>query len=76
MLLQEYKRKYKLTVEGLAHGLGVTPDCVYKYLSGDRKPKENVMLLIYKITNGLVTANDFYLPQKLTKRTKVKTLKK
>ncbi len=70
MQLREYFDQSKKTIVAFAHEIGVTRDCVQKYLSGKRKPNdEDVLLRIFKATGGLVTANDFYdLPKKPSRK--------
>lgn len=62
MLLKDYIAESGVTVVSLAKRLGVTRDCIHKYISGDRRPKNKLILnRILKATDGKVTANDFYL---------------
>lgn len=65
MLLREFITENHLTVIDFAQKIGVTRDCVQKYMSGKRRPKnKDILLRILKLTDGQVTANDFYGPIK------------
>lgn len=70
MLLRDYITKYEKKVSEFALEIGVTRDCVQKYMSGKRRPTdEEVLLRIYNATDGAVTANDFYdIPSKFKKK--------
>lgn len=61
MLLIDYIAKNKIKVADFALKIGVTRDCVHKYIRGERKPIDDEILKnIAYITKGEVTANDFY----------------
>lgn len=66
MRLNEYIEDNQVKVAEFAVAIGVTRDCVYKYMSGKRKPTDEIILQNIKVeTQGKVTANDFYaLPKK------------
>lgn len=74
MILRDYISKYKKRVTTFATEIGVTRDCVYKYMNGDRIPEKEVMPSIVRVTKGEVTANDFHdlpiLRKKRSRRTK------
>lgn len=42
-----------------AREIGVSRTNVYKYLRGERRPRDDVMRRIYEVTNGLVSPNDW-----------------
>lgn len=74
MILRDYISKYKKRVSTFASEIGVTRDCVYKYMSGDRIPDEAIMPMIYRATNGKVTANDFFDLPTLKKKRRTKSV--
>lgn len=50
-------------METLADALDASEQAVYKWLAGERRPKEDTMKLIYALSKGAVDANSFYLEQ-------------
>ena len=65
MKLKDYIEKNGLSVQKFADSIGVDRTTVLRYFYG-RKPNEDTMLKIYKITNGKIQPNDFYSLPKLT----------
>jgi transcriptional regulator with XRE-family HTH domain len=69
MTLHEYLKSKKLTQYAFADLIKVSQAAVYRYVNGLRIPEEEVMPRIYVVTNGAVSANDFYnLPKKTKKK--------
>jgi DNA-binding transcriptional regulator YdaS (Cro superfamily) len=60
MTLAEYITEASLTYSGFARHIGVSPETVRRYTTGERIPAHAVMLRIQQATNGRVTPNDFY----------------
>lgn len=61
MRLSDYFKNHKCNAEDFAELIGVSDQAVYKYLSGERKPRDKeILAAIANATNGQVTANDFY----------------
>ena len=58
--------------------LGISNVSLSRYISGDRFPNTKILHKIYRLTDGLVDANDFYLdkktPQNLTEIQKQKLI--
>lgn len=75
MLLKDYIEQHGVRVVFLAEQVGVTRDCIYKYMSGERRPKDREILLrIAKVTRGLVKAKDFAVaPESKTNGHKTKS---
>lgn len=61
MRLNVYLQKNAMTISQFASKIGVSSAAAYRYASGKRRPGDlATMRRIYDITNGNVTANDFY----------------
>ena len=67
MELRTYLKKEKLTqhlfireIESCFSTI-VPQGTLAKWITGTRIPRKNEMLILYKITKGLVQPNDFYL---------------
>lgn len=61
MLLRDWIIDHKKKVTAFALEIGVTRDCVQKYMSGKRRPTDQkVLQKIFEATGGDVTANDFF----------------
>ena len=59
MKLTRYISQNKIDKAVFADDVGVTIQSLYRYLSGDRFPKPEIIQKIIAATNGEVTANDF-----------------
>ena len=60
MTLNEYIKEKKMSIEDLAQKIDEPPHRnVYRYMR-NVIPRPDKMELIYRITNGQVTPNDFY----------------
>lgn len=60
MKLELFLEKSDLSESQFAKMIGVHRNTIYKYTKGERRPEEEIMLLIAQVTGGLVTPNDFY----------------
>ena len=60
MGLDEFMRARGLTNAAFARLLDVTEMSVLRYRRGSRLPRRQVLEKIVTITNGMVTANDFF----------------
>ncbi len=60
MTLETYLEQSKLTRGQFAEVLGITSEAVRRYLAGTRIPSRSIMAEITRVTNGKVTANDFF----------------
>ena len=60
MRLETWLKIKKIKVSAFAKQIGKNRSLVHKYLYEDVIPKRDVMLKIYFITLGAVTADDFY----------------
>jgi len=60
MKLDNFIKTNGMTYEEFAKSISVAPPTVSRYAKGKRKPKDGIMRRINKVTNGQVTANDFY----------------
>jgi anhydro-N-acetylmuramic acid kinase len=58
--LKKYRAMANLTQKQLAERLEVSELSIIKYEGGITMPSREAMLTIYKITDGLVTPNDFF----------------
>ena len=58
--LGEWRRSAGLTLDAMGNRLGVGPETVRRYESGQRIPSRQHMARIYLATGGAVAPNDFY----------------
>lgn len=59
MKLATYLESEKLTDAAFARSIGVERQAVGRYKAGERFPEKPILLRIYEVTDGKVTANDF-----------------
>ena len=64
MKLKDYLKFNKISNIQFSKIIGISPISLSRYISGERFPEKKILLKIHKITEGLVTANDFCFPQK------------
>lgn len=62
MILAEYLKQEDMRATAFADLIGVHPSTVARWIKGERYPRPEQFIIISQITNGLVTANDFYAP--------------
>ena len=60
MQLKEWLRRNNVPMHVFVRMIGAPKSSVYKYLYEDVIPRKDVMLRIYYVTCGAVSANDFY----------------
>jgi transcriptional regulator with XRE-family HTH domain len=60
MTLTEYLKETSTARADFARQIGVSPETVRRYLSGERIPDQERMLKIAAITGCKVTADDFF----------------
>jgi transcriptional regulator with XRE-family HTH domain len=59
MLLSDYLNENELSDAAFARLIGVERQTVGRYQTGDRFPERHILLRIFEVTAGKVTANDF-----------------
>ncbi len=59
MLLSDYLAENELSDAAFARLIGVERQTVGRYQTGDRFPERHILLKIFEVTGGKVTANDF-----------------
>lgn len=60
MQLSQYLEENGLSYKQLSEQLGVTETSIYRYAKGLRKPRAEHIKRIFDVTEGKVTADDFY----------------
>lgn len=60
MQLSQYMKRHGKSSQQIAEAIGVDNSSVSRYLAGKRLPTPQVMRKIKQVTNGAVTADDFY----------------
>jgi hypothetical protein len=60
MRLEIWLEIQEMEIEVFAKAIGKRRSLVHKYIHEDVIPRRKVMIKIYRITLGSVTANDFY----------------
>lgn len=58
--LKKYLKNNNITQKKFAELIGVDKMTLWRYVQGSRIPKPKIMQKIFELTNGQVTANDFY----------------
>jgi len=61
MKLKAYLKLFNISNKDFSKEIGISYVSLSRYISGERFPEKNILRNIYKTTNGLVDANDFYL---------------
>lgn len=64
MKLDEYLAKTGISQPAFAADIGCTQAAVSRYVSRRRIPRPRLMARIEKVTNGAVTANDFFADER------------
>jgi len=59
MLLKNYLKLYDISKKSFSDTLGVTPQTIYKFCSGARKPSKGLRIAIQQISDGHVHPEDF-----------------
>lgn len=60
MTLNQYLDEAQLDRFQFAEQIGVAPETVRRYLTGERRPDKENLKSIAEATGGKVTANDFF----------------
>ena len=60
MTLKDYLHSFNITLEAFSREVDIPYTTLTKYVYGQRIPTLTYMKKINKITNGAVSANDFY----------------
>jgi hypothetical protein len=55
MLPRDYLNKYRLTIKEFSGRVGITPACMWHYLSGRRKPSQRTAEKMEKESDGIIT---------------------
>ena len=66
MKLEKWLKANHVSQKWLSVKLNITPVAVCHYVNGHRIPRPSIMQQISYITQGRVTANDFYTNEKLS----------
>ena len=61
MKLKSYLKLFKISNIDFSKEIGISSVSLSRYLSGERLPEKQILNKIYKLTDGLVDANDFFL---------------
>ena len=64
MKLKAFLKFYGISNKVFAKSIGISNVSLSRYISGDRLPNTKILDKIYKLTDGLVSANDFFLNKK------------
>lgn len=59
MQLAKYLDDNEISDAAFARSIGVERQAVGRYRAGERFPEKPILLKIYEVTSGQVTANDF-----------------
>lgn len=60
MKLRDYLEQTSLNRNQFAELIDVSGETVRRYLTGERRPERETLLKIAEVTEGQVTANDFF----------------
>jgi len=60
MKLKKYLNEQRITYKSFAKRIDVPLPTVHKWIYLDRVPRRSTLQRIQKITNGVVTVNDFF----------------
>ncbi len=61
MKLKSYLKLFKITNVDFSKKIGISSVSLSRYISGERLPEKKILNKIFKLTDGLVDANDFFL---------------
>ena len=61
MKLKSYLKLFKISNLDFSKEIGISSVSLSRYISGERLPEKRILNNIFKLTNGLVDANDFFL---------------
>ena len=61
MKLKSYLKLFKISNIDFSKEIGISSVSLSRYISGERLPEKKILNKIFKLTEGLVDANDFFL---------------
>ena len=61
MKLKSYLKLFKISNIDFSKEIGISSVSLSRYISGERLPEKKILNKIFKLTDGLVDANDFFL---------------
>ena len=61
MKLKSYLKLFKISNIDFSKKIGISSVSLSRYINGERLPEKSILNKIFKITDGLVDANDFFL---------------
>ena len=61
MKLKSYLKLFKISNIDFSKKIGISSVSLSRYISGERLPEKRILKKIFKLTDGLVDANDFFL---------------
>ena len=61
MKLKFYLKLFKISNIDFSKAIGISSVSLSRYISGERLPEKKILNKIFKLTEGLVDANDFFL---------------
>ena len=61
MKLKSYLKLFKISNLDFSKKIGISSVSLSRYISGERIPEKSILNKIFKLTDGLVDANDFFL---------------
>ena len=61
MKLKSYLKLFKISNIDFSKEIGISNVSLSRYISGERLPEKKILNKIFKLTDGLVDANDFFL---------------
>ena len=60
MNLKTYLKLFKISNIDFSKKIGISSVSLSRYISGERLPEKKILNKIFKLTEGLVDANDFF----------------
>ena len=63
MKLKSYLRLFKISNIDFSEKIGISSVSLSRYINGERLPEKSILNKIFKLTDGLVDANDFFLSE-------------
>ena len=66
MKLKSYLRLFKISNIDFSEKIGISSVSLSRYINGERLPEKSILNKIFKYTDGLVDANDFFLSESLS----------
>tara|TARA_B100000963_G_scaffold185337_1_gene161088 strand:- start:88 stop:1287 length:1200 start_codon:yes stop_codon:yes gene_type:complete len=66
MKLKSYLRLFKISNIDFSKKIGISSVSLSRYINGERLPEKSILNKIFKYTDGLVDANDFFLSESLS----------